>query len=26
MADMAEELGAVEHAQLIDGNTGCTPR
>ncbi|MBK0013057.1 hypothetical protein [Stenotrophomonas sp. S41] len=26
MADMAEDLGAVEHAQLIDGNTGCTPR
>ncbi|HDS1040291.1 TPA: hypothetical protein QDZ42_002542 [Stenotrophomonas maltophilia] len=26
MADMAQDLGAVEHAQLIDGNTGCTPR
>lgn len=27
MADMAEALGAVEHAQLIGNrNTGCTPR
>lgn len=26
MADMAQELGAVPQAQLIDGNTGCTPR
>lgn len=26
MADMAEDLGAVTHAQRIDGNTGCTPR
>jgi len=26
MTDVAEDLGAVAHAQLIDGNTGCTPR
>jgi len=26
MADMAQDLGAVAHAQRIDGNTGCTPR
>ncbi|HEL2980024.1 TPA: hypothetical protein UMB92_002899 [Stenotrophomonas maltophilia] len=27
MADMAEEMGAVEHAQLIGSrNAGCTPR
>ncbi|MBH1495055.1 hypothetical protein BA766_17970 [Stenotrophomonas maltophilia] len=26
MADIAEDLGAVTHAQLLDGNTGCTPR
>ena len=25
MADMAEALGAVEHAQLLDAHTGCTP-
>lgn len=25
MADMAQELGAVEQAQLLDRNTGCTP-
>ena len=26
MADPAASLGAVEHAQLLDGNTSCTPR
>lgn len=26
MAGMAAKLGAVERAQLLDRNTGCTPR